>query len=341
VTFRTSVEAAVLRGLLSLPAPLLRRLVGPPLVLDGQTLSLDTQAVLWSQRLARLPGAETLPLPEGRRALLHQTEVVRGRQPIGEVRELTVAGMPARHYLPSSTVPGPGPMVLFFHGGGFIFGDLDSHDAPCRVIAEQSGVPVLAVDYGLAPENPFPGPFDDAETAYRWALDHAADLDLDPARLAVGGDSAGGNLAAWTAVVAARSRLPLAWQLLIYPVTQTTHDTLSYRLFNKDLFLTGEFMTLVNDTFLPEPAHREDERVNLLTSDLPTGLWPAYLITAGFDPLRDEGEAYADRLRDAGAEVVTRRFADQIHGFINVTGLGGTSRRALDEIAAQVRATLR
>ena len=341
MTFQTSVEAAVLRGLVSLPDPLLRRLVGPPLVLDGQTLALDTQAVLWAQKLARIPGAETVAIPEGRVVLRRQAATARGRQPVGAVREMTVAGMPARHYLPSDKVAGPGPTLLFFHGGGFLYGDLDSHDGPCRVIAEQAGVPVLAIDYGLAPENAYPGPFDDAESAYRWVLDHAAELDLDPTRLAVGGDSAGGNLAAWVAVAAARAGLPLAWQLLIYPVTETIHDTLSYRLFNEDLYLTKQFMDLVNETFLPEEWQRRDERVNLLTADLPDGLAPAYLITAGFDPLRDEGEAYAEKLRAGGVEVVARRFADQIHGFINITGIRGTSRRALDEFALQVRTVLR
>ncbi|MEQ6901603.1 alpha/beta hydrolase [Nocardioides sp. YIM 152588] len=333
MSLRTVIEATSLRGLLALPDGVLRRLAGPPVRLDGQTLAAETQVTLRLQRLLRIPGAETLPIPAGRDAMRHHTDVVRGRQPVGAVRDLEVAGLPARHYLPSGRRGGPGPLLLFFHGGGFLYGDLETHDAPCRVLAERSGVPVLAVEYRLAPEAPFPAAFDDAEAAHAWVLDHAADLDLDPARLAVGGDSAGGNLAAWVAVHAARSGLPLAWQLLVYPVATTTHATASYDLFQRDLYLTGDFMELATRTFLPTAEARADERVNLLHADLPVGLAPAYVVTAGFDPLRDEGEGYAARLAAAGAAVETRRFADQIHGFLNIVGVGRRSRAAVDEIA--------
>lgn len=336
VTIPNVVEAGVLRGLLALPEPVLRRLAGPPLTVQGQTLAAETQLTLRLQRLLRMPGAETLSVDRGREVISHQTEIVRGQQPIGGVRDLEVAGMPARHYLPSARTGGPGPLLLFLHGGGFLYGDLDSHDGPCRVLAETSGVPVLAVDYRLAPEHPFPAAFDDAEAAYAWVLEHADEIDLDPERLAVGGDSAGGNLAAWIAVQAARTGRPLALQLLVYPVTQVDHDTESYRLFCRDLFLTAEFIDGVVRDFLPDAVDHTDERVNLLHADLPAGLAPAYVATAGFDPLRDEGEAYAQKLAEAGVEVDTRRFDDQIHGFLNVVGAGRRSPAAVQEIARRL-----
>ncbi|TYL45577.1 alpha/beta hydrolase [Nocardioides sp. BGMRC 2183] len=341
VNLQQSIEATVLKALLGLPEPVVRRLAGAPYVADGQTLAADTQLMLRMQRLARMPGAEDLPLDQARAMIRRQAATVAGRQPIGAVRDLLVAGMPARHYLPTGHRPDAGPLLLFFHGGGFVYGDLDSHDAPCRVLAERSGVSVLSVEYGLAPESVFPGIFDDAERAYRWVLDHADELTLDPERLAVGGDSAGGNIAAWVAIAAARAGTPLAHQLLIYPVTDPAHETASFELFGEGLFLTKRFMDGVRDLFVPIEEQRLDERVDLLKTDLPAGLAPAYLCTAGFDPLRDEGEAYAARLDAAGVPVETRRFDDQIHGFLNVVGAGRTSRAAVEEIAAALARAVR
>lgn len=328
-----TLEAAAVRGLLSLPESVLRRLAGRPLVLDGQTLAPETQLVLRAQRLLRMPAAEDLPIPQARAEVLHQSALMGGRPPIGAVRDLDVAGLPARHYVPTGRRGGPGPLLLFFHGGGFLYGDLDSHDASCRLLAEESGVAVLSIDYRLAPEHPFPAAFDDAEAAYAWVLEHADEVDLDPARLAVGGDSAGGNLAAWIAVHAARNGTPLAFQLLVYPVTQVVHDTESYRLFNSGLFLTKKFMDGVVEHFFADEESRADERVNLIRATLPEGLAPAYVATAGFDPLRDEGEAYAVRLREAGATVETERFDDQIHSFFNIVGVGRRSPVAVKRIA--------
>ena len=148
------------------------------------------------QRLARLPGPATLPVPEGRLATLHETRVAGGTHPIGAVRDLPVGDRPGRLYTPTGDPEDPTGLLVFFHGGGFVFGDLDSHDAPCRFLAERAGVRVLAVDYRRAPEHPFPAAYDDAVAAHRWAVDNAASLGVDPDRIAVGGDSAGGNLAA-------------------------------------------------------------------------------------------------------------------------------------------------
>ena len=336
-TFRTAAEqrskALTLRAALALPESAQRRLAGRPVVLDGQTLAVETQLLLRLERLVREPATEDLPLDEGRRHLVQQATIAGGAQPIGAVRHFTVADRPARLFVPTRA-PASSPLLVFFHGGGWVYGDLDSHDAACRFLAERSGVRVLAVDYRLAPEHPFPAAYDDAVAAYRWVAGHATDLGGDPARLAVGGDSAGGNLAAVVAVEAARSGLPLAFQLLVYPATDLSRRTQSRRLFGNGFYLTERFMDQCTDAYAPEPDQASDPRVSPLLGEVPPGLAPAYVATAGFDPLRDEGEAYARHLADAGATVELRRFADQIHGFFNVVGVGRTSRAAAAEVAS-------
>ena len=220
-----------------------------------------------------------------------------------------------------------------------MYGDLESHDAPCRFLAERSGVRVLAVDYRLSPEAPFPAAYDDALAAHRWVVEHAGELGVDPARIAVGGDSAGGNLATEVAIEAARAGLPLAFQLLIYPVTDAVRDTDSARLFSDGFYLSKDFMDLAGRSYIGEYDER-DPRISPLYAEIPAGLAPALVVTAGFDPLRDEGEAYARRLADAGVSVEMRRFPDQIHGFFNVVGVGRSSRAANAAIAAKLGAAL-
>lgn len=322
----------------ALPEGVLRRLAGRPIRLDGQQLATDVQVLLRLMRLSRSRGAETYPVPRGRLAMVEHTAMTAGDQPIGSVRELTVADLPARLYVPTGA-PAVGPLLVFLHGGGFVYGDLDSHDAACRHLAERSGVRVLAVDYRLAPEHPFPAAYDDAVAAYRWVLDHTADLGTTPDRVAVGGDSAGGNLAAGVAIEAARDGLPLAFQLLVYPVTDARHETLSFRLFGAGFYLTSDFIELVGGHYLGD-TDRTDPRVSPAYADLPAGLAPALVVTAGFDPLRDEGEAYARKLEAAGASVELRRFPDQIHGFLNIVGVGRSSRAANAEIAERLRAAM-
>jgi acetyl esterase len=327
-------KAVTLRAALGLPEPVQRRLAGRRITIDGQTLAAETQLLLRLERLVREPATEDLPLDQGRRHLVQQAAIAGGAQPIGAVRGVQVGDRPGRLFVPTRATTTPGPLLVFFHGGGWVYGDLDSHDAACRFLAERSGVRVVAVDYRLAPEHPFPAAYDDAVAAYRWVTEHAADLGGDPTRLAVGGDSAGGNLAALVAIEAAQARLPLAFQLLVYPGTDLSRHTESRRLFGEGFYLTGRFMDESIERYVPERAQRSDPRVSPLLAELPRGLAPAYVATAGFDPLRDEGEAYARHLADAGVEVELRRFADQIHGFFNIVGAGRTSRAACGEIAA-------
>ncbi len=284
------------------------------------------------QRLARVPGAETLPLAEGRDVLRDTAAHTGGDQPIGSVRVLR-GGATCR---PGSTcptgAPPAGPLLVFFHGGGFWCGDLDSHDPPAGSWPSRSGVRVLSVDYRLAPEHPFPAAYDDAAAAYAWTVEHAAELGADPARLGVGGDSAGGNLAAGVAIEAARHGWPCAVQLLVYPATQARRETRSAELFGEGFYLTRASWTGPTGYYATDvPA--DDPRLSPLHAELPAGLAPALVFTAGFDPLRDEGEAYAERLATAGVEVELTRFADQIHGFFNIVGVGRTSRAANLRIA--------
>jgi acetyl esterase len=333
------LQAAVLRGAMALPPRAQRVLAGRPVVIDGQTLAVDTQLTLRLQRLTREPAAESLPIPQGRAAIAHQSALVAGRHPVGAVRVMPVGERPGRLYVPSAA-PAVGPLLVFFHGGGYMYGDLDSHDAPCRFLAERAGVRVLSVDYRLAPEHPFPAAYDDAVAAYRWAVENAASLGADPQRLAVGGDSAGACLAAGVALEAARTGLPLAFQLLVYPAVDTERRTESLELFGEGFFLTRDFMELATTSYLDADADRRDPRHSPLHADLPEGVAPAYVATAGFDPLRDEGEAYARKLAEAGVPVETQRFDDQIHGFLNIVGVGRTSRAAVSQIAARLKAGL-
>jgi acetyl esterase len=335
-----------LKAALGLPEPVQRVLAGRRVVRDGQVLATDTQLMLLLERLLE-QAPETLPVDEGRRVVLRHAALAGGDQPIGAVRDLPVGDLPGRLYVPTGEQDGgstdlteAGPLLLFFHGGGWMYGDLDSHDAACRFLAERSGVRVLAVDYRLAPEHPFPAAYEDALEAFRWVTKNAESIGADPERLAVGGDSAGGCLAATTAIVAAEEGLPLAFQLLVYPGTDMRGGSESRAMFAEDFYLTKQFMDLAAALYTPDPAQWTDPRVSPLYADLPPGLAPAYVVTAGFDPLRDEGEAYARKLAQAGVPVDLERFPGQVHGFFNVVGVGRTARAANAVIAAKLRAAL-
>jgi acetyl esterase len=337
-TLDEKLKGGLLHGLMGLPERVQRVLAGRPVVLDGQTLAVDIQLMLRLEKLVREPSAESLPVEEGRRLLVKHTAIAGRDQPIGAVRDVEVGERGGRLFIPSGAPTGP--LLVYFHGGGWVYGDLDSHDATCRFLAERSRVRVLSVDYRLAPEDPFPAAYDDAVAAYRFVVEHAQDVGADPSRLAVGGDSAGGNLAALVALVAAREGLPLAFQLLVYPGTDASRRYESKRLFGKDLYLTESFMDQVMAWYVPERADRADPRVSPLLDDVPPGLAPAYVATAGFDPLRDEGEAYARKLADAGVEVELHRFPDQIHGFVSVVGVGRSAKAASAEVAAALSRAL-
>ena len=333
------VEALAFRGAMALPRPVQRVLAGRRVVRDGQTLDPEIQLALRLQKLVREPAAETLPLAEGRQAIRKQCALVGGVPPVGAVRDLPVGDLPGRLYVPGGATS-PGPLLVFFHGGGWIYGDLDTHDPVCRFLAERAGVRVLAVDYRLAPEHPFPAAYDDCAAAYRWVVEHAESLGADPARLAVGGDSAGGTLAATVAIVAATEGLPLAFQLLVYPASDMRGGSESRARFAEGFFLTRQFMDAAEQSYLPRREDVTHPCASPVLADLPAGLAPAYVVTAGFDPLRDEGEAYARKLADAGVALELRRFPHLIHGFFNMVGPGRAGRAASEEIAVRLRAAL-
>jgi acetyl esterase len=307
-----------------------RVLAGKRITIDGQTLATDTQLMLRLEKLAREPAVASLPVEQGRRVLVQQTVIAGGAQPIGAVRDLPVGERQGRLFVPTGAPP-TGPLLVFFHGGGWVYGDLDSHDPVCRFLAERSGVRVLSVDYRLAPEHPYPAAVDDVVAAFAWAARHAEDLGADPTRLAVAGDSAGGNLAAVVAQVTrdAGTTQPVA-QLLIYPGTDSSRRRPSKDLFAEGFFLTKKQMDWYWDTY-SAGGSRTDPRLSPLCADTLVGLAPAVVTTAAFDPLRDEGEAYAAALRDAGVPVVLRRATGLVHGYFSMTGI---HRASLDESLA-------
>ena len=222
-----------------------------------------------------------------------------------------------------------------------MYGDLQSHDPVCRFLAERADVRVLSVDYRLAPEHPFPAAVDDCWTSYCWVVEHADRRGADRQRVAVGGDSAGGYLSAVTAIRAAREGVPVRFQLLIYPVTDMAETSESRRTFGDGFFLTTEFMDLAEVSYLLEEQDRRDPLVSVLfTKDVPPNLAPAFVATAGFDPLRDEGEAFARMLADNGVQVELKRYPGFIHGFANIVGAGRSSRAAVAEMAAKLKAAI-
>ncbi len=345
--FFEKVEPAVLRVLMALPMWLMRVLAGRRVVVDGQVLDTETQWMLRLRRIFREPEAESLPMPEARAAILRQAKLVGGAQPIGLVRDLRIPGaeeeIPARLYVPHSQVasPRPSPLLFFVHGGGMMYGGLDSHDATCRFLAERADVRVISIDYRLAPEHRFPAAVEDCWASFQWVSEYAEQLGVDPERIAVGGDSAGGYLSAVTAIRAAEAGLPVRYQLLIYPVTNMADKSDSRRIFGEGFFLTARFMDLAETSYLHDDHDRRHPDVSVYFRDkFPPNLAPAFVATAGFDPLRDEGEAYARLLAEHGREVEMRRYPGFIHGFANLVGVGRTNRAAVAEMAVKLKRAL-
>lgn len=233
------------------------------------------------------------------------------------------------------------PILLWFHGGAFVMGDLGAYDDHCRVLANRSGCIVVAVDYRLAPEHPFPAAAEDAYAATTWAADHAVELGGDPERIAVAGDSAGGNLAAVTCLMARDRRGPaIRFQLLIYPMLDPTFDGASRRDFADGHLFTARDMAWAWEQYVPDPSGRHHPYVSPAHATDLADLPPALIVTAQYDPLRDEGEHYAAALADAGGTVELRRYPGQIHGFIALRLLIEAGDLALTDIAEDLRAAL-
>jgi acetyl esterase/lipase len=252
------------------------------------------------------------------------------------------ASIPVRLYRPvtergDSLLPG----LVYFHGGGWVIGDLETHDVLCRQLADRSGMAVVSVDYRLAPEHKFPAAVDDCWTATQWVATSAAGLGIDARRLAVGGDSAGGNLATVIAILARDAGGPaLAFQLLIYPATDLAGNTASHAAFADGYLLTRDSIRWFTEHYLQTNADANDWRASPNRARSLRGLPPALVITAGFDPLRDEGEAYASRLREADVTVDYICYGGMIHGFFPMGGVLDTANRALSHASASLRQAL-
>ena len=244
-------------------------------------------------------------------------------------------GVPVRIYTPEGD--GPFPILAWYHGGGWVVGDLESADGVSRSLCAGGQCVVVSVDYRLAPDTKFPGPAEDCWAATTWAVNNAAEINGDPARLAVGGDSAGGNLAAAMSLMAAdRGGPDIALQLLVYPVADRDFGTVSYTDNAEGYSLTKVTMQYYWDQYIDAEHATNPYAVPMQANDL-AGQPPALVITAEFDPLRDEGEAYAKRLREAGVETTATRYDGMIHGFFNMGAAVDKGRQAVDEASAALR----
>ncbi len=308
-------------------------------------MPLDPQARMLLDQMESMgsPPLHTMAVPEARQLMESLNVLVGAGDPVHHVEDRAVPGpagsIPARLYRPEGS--GPLPLLVYFHGGGWVLGGLESHDNVCRSLANQAGCAVLAVDYRLAPEHRFPAAVDDCYAAASWAVANAATLGCDPKRVAVGGDSAGGTLTAVVSQLARDRGTPsLRFQLLVYPATDAGYDTPSYRENATGYFLELDGMRWFYDHYLGD-GDRSDPRASpLRTRDL-RGLPPALVITAEFDPLRDEGETYAARLREADVPVTLHRYDGMIHGFFAMGSLLDQGKQSVAEAAAALRTALR
>ena len=330
----------------ALPAPVKRLLVGGRRVhRDGQELDLDAQLMLAGLGLAGHRGLDTMTPDEARAEIRRSAALVASTaDPVARVEPHAIPGpagtIAARLYVPADDA-GHRPLVVYYHGGGWVVGDLETHDGACRFLARRANVGVLAVDYRLAPEHKFPAAVEDALAAFRWAAREAGRLGFDDARVGVAGDSAGGNLAAVVSQLAAADGGPApAAQLLIYPVTDLSTKAPSYQLFSEGFFLTEAEMDWYRAHYLPDAERARDPRASPLLARSHANLAPAVVLTAGFDVLRDEGEAYARRLEGAGVPVRLHRSAGLIHGFANVTPLVPAAAHAMDDGARRLAGLL-
>ena len=262
---------------------------------------------------------------------------------VADVTDRSIPGpggdLPVRVYTPAGAGSGPLPCLVYYHGGGWVLGDIIGTDTICRAVANRAGCKVVSVEYRLAPEFKFPAPFHDCYAALEWVAANSESIGVDASRLAVGGDSAGGNLAAAVALKARDANGPdLRMQLLVYPVTSHDYGTVSYSDNGDGYLLTQDMMKWFWDHYLNNADEGKNPLASPLQADSLSGLPPAFVITAEFDPLRDEGEAYAARLKDAGVKVAQKRYDGQIHAFWQMLGVFPAALEAADDAAAQLKA---
>lgn len=342
-SLRDRARYLALRAMAQLPDRVKIWLSGTePVIVDGQQLDPQLQLLRSIRRRHKMPGLVEPTVAAGRARYRRETRNFRGPvTKVDAVRDLEIAGasgpLRARHYAPIDG--SAAPLTVYFHGGGFVIGDLDTHDEPCRILCRYAGVHVLSVEYRLAPEHPFPAALEDATAAMAWAQANASTLGADPTGVSIGGDSAGANLSAVVSCQTSREKAPRA-QLLIYPPTDGHTPRRSYELFDEGFFLSEKDRSAFGRYYNGTAARGVDARRSpLCASDL-SNLPPALVITAGFDLLRDEGEAYAQALISAGTVARLQKYPGLGHGFIHLTGICPAARRAMVSIAREWRAML-
>ena len=303
-------------------------------------MSLDPQVAALLERVARspLPPYHTVPAFVARRIYRDTRAALAPKPPqLAEVKLLVFDGKVAvRAYRP--VLGGSLPALVFFHGGGWTIGDVDTHDVLCRQLAMDAHCAVFSVDYRLAPEHPFPAAVEDCVLATEYVHRNANALNVDPRRIAVGGDSAGGNLAAVVALMARdRGAPPLAYQLLIYPATDQRCEFASHERNAEGYLLTRDAIRFFRNAYLPDAKDHTDWRASPLLAASHANLPPAFVLTAGYDPLVDEGRAYAERLANAGVEVAYKEYSDMVHGFVLFGGVLDTANAAVADCAERLR----
>jgi acetyl esterase len=335
LSLRARAETVFGRAFLGMPDPVLRRIAGSVVERDGRTLDVQAQTTLRAAALSGRKPSWKMSVEEAR-ADIDLSGGQLGPRPRGvTVTERTFAGRKARVYSTRESRTGGGAIV-FLHGGGFVIGSLDSHDAPCRQIAAQTPCTVISIDYRLAPEHPFPAGADDATAAFRAVVREASALGIDEKRIAIGGDSAGGNLSAVVALDTRDDATRPCFQLLIYPAVDLTHSFPSIDIFAEGFLLEKATILWFMKHYLggSDPKH---PRASPWFAKSLAGLPPALVVTAGFDPLRDEGDAYAKRMAEEGVKVEHRSYAGLFHGFWNTSGVIRAARKAFDESIAILR----
>lgn len=308
-------------------------------------MSLDPQAraLLDAAKASGAPEMWELTPDQARAEYLRRTERVRADVDIYRVEDRQIPGpvqpIKVRIYTPQASQEQASlPVLVWYHGGGFVIGDLDSHDSACRALANQTECLVVAVDYRLAPEHKFPGAVEDCEAALHWVAAHATELGGDPGRIAVGGDSAGGNLAAVVALLAREKGGPkLCFQLLIYPCVAPEPETPSHHQFAEGYLLTRKTITWFFKQYLRSSKDTLDPRYAPLEEKDLSSLPPSLVIVAGFDPLRDEGVDYAKALIDAGNKVTLSNYEGMIHGFYLMGGMIDRANQAIEESARHLK----
>ena len=302
-------------------------------------MAIDPQVEAYLESTASLPPVQQLTPSEARANVERSAPVLAGPPiPVERVEDVDLGGVPGRIYVPAGAGAHP-PALVWFHGGGWVVGSVNSHDGLCRRLAAAAGCAVIAVEYRLAPEHPYPSAILDAWTAMRWVAHRGADIGIDPKRLAVGGDSAGGNLAAVVALRARDIDMPVRLQVLIYPVLDSDLDTESYRANATGYGLTREAMAWYWEQYCPDPAQRAQPDASPLRAASLAGAPPALVVTCELDPLRSEGEAYARRLQAEGVGVTHEHYPGMIHGFARMFAVIDAGHRVVEQVAAAMRDT--